>query len=75
VCGPRRCPITDTVAMFLFTIDIWTRFNAGTVITNNLSKAIVMDRLLVAEQYVLRGPFAFDILTTVPLWIQVTATH
>ena len=69
----RRCPITDTVAMFLFTLDIWTRFNAGLVIRNNLSKAMVMDRLLVAEQYVLRGPFVFDILSTVPLWIQVSA--
>ena len=69
-----RVVITDTVAMVLFTVDIWTRFNAGVVISNNLSKAIVMDRLLVSQHYVLRGPFIFDILSTVPLWIQVRET-
>ena len=67
-----RVPITDTVGLCVFSVDMWARFNAGLVISNNLRKAVVMDRLLVAEQYLLRGPFIFDILTFVPLSIQVS---
>ncbi len=67
----RRVPITDTVGLFVFAVDMWARFNAGLVISNNMRKAVVMDRVLVAEQYILRGPFVFDILTIVPLCIEV----
>ena len=67
-----RVPISDTVGLFVLAVDMWARFNAGLVISNNVRKAVIMDRLLVAEQYLLRGPFVFDILTIVPLCIEVS---
>jgi len=61
----------DVTAGAIFWLDIFLSFNTGFVVIYNLKRVVVMSPAQIAEFYIFRGTFMYDLVSALPIIAEV----